>query len=170
LAVRDPGGTSLGDRLRKILLDSAESEICPVAELLLYCASRAQLVADVIAPALAAGQVVLADRFTLSTLAYQGAARKLAPADLEQAARIGAGGIEPDHVILLDVPAEIGLARAGGKDRMEARGLAFHEEVRQRYLSLVAALPTGRASVIDAAQPREAVERRMLELVDGLVV
>ncbi len=161
----EPGGTAVGMAIRRILLDRTHRELAPVAELLLYSACRAQNVAQVIHPALAAGHVVLSDRFTDSTLAYQGFARGLGPDLIRSLDRIATGGLTPDLTILLDVDPQTGLARLPGRDRMETQPLEFYAKVRRAYMQLAAAEP-GRFRTIDAACPVEAVARRVWEVVE----
>jgi dTMP kinase len=137
VAVREPGGTVLGDQIRRVLLDPA-SEIGPRAEALLFMASRAQLVERELRPALAAGATVLVDRFFLSTYAYQGAGRGLPEDDLRWANRVATGGLVPDLTVLITVPVEVGLARVaarkgGEHDRIEQAELAFHERVARAF-------------------------------------
>jgi len=131
VAVREPGGTIVGDEIRRVLLDP-ESDIVPRAEALLFMASRAQLVEREVRPALDAGTVVLVDRFFLSTYAYQGAGRGLSEDDLRAANAIATNGLVPDLTLLLTLPVSEGLSRAmqrGEHDRMERAELAFHERV-----------------------------------------
>jgi dTMP kinase len=131
VAVREPGGTPLGDEIRRVLLDPA-SEIEPAAEALLFMASRAQLVSTVIRPALARGAVVLVDRFFLSTYAYQAGGRGLDLAAITGANRLAVADLVPDVTLLLELPTEVGMARAlarGRADRMEQTGQAFHARV-----------------------------------------
>lgn len=135
VSVREPGGTAIGDEIRRWLLDP-ESDIVPAAEALLYMASRAQLVAREIRPALARGATVLVDRFFLATYAYQGAGRELPEAELRVANRLATGGIVPDATLLLTLSGDEGLARAlkrGGHDRIERAESAFHERVARAY-------------------------------------
>jgi dTMP kinase len=153
---REPGGTALGQALRDLLLAPSATPPEPLAELLLYCADRAQHVAQVIRPALAAGQIVLCDRFSDSTLAYQGYARGL---DLDTVRALDAaarGGLEPDLTFLLDCPPDAGLARArarsGSSDRFEQEALAFHEKVQRGFHALAAATPA-RYRVVDTVPP-----------------
>ena len=168
--VCDPGGTAIGAQIRKILLARENAEMSALTELLLYCASRTQLVAEKIMPALAEGRHVISDRFIYSTLAYQGVSGKIDENTLRTLARVSTGGLEPAHAFLLDVPAEIGLKRAGKDlDRMESKGVCFLEEVRQRYLGMFDALPEGKATVIDATRPILEVTREVLEKIDGLL-
>jgi dTMP kinase len=137
VAVREPGGTVLGDEIRRLLLDPAMNvEIVPRAEALLFMASRAQLVEQEIRPALDQGAVVLLDRFFLSTYAYQGAGRGLEEADLRAANAVATAGLVPDLVLLLTLPVAEGLARAaqrGAHDRIEKTELAFHESVSRAF-------------------------------------
>jgi dTMP kinase len=139
---QDPGGTPIGQQIRKVLLAPENRAMCPLTELLLYVASRSQLVAEVIEPALARGELVIADRYYLSTLVYQGVAGAVPEPVLRQVVTLGINNIMPDHIILLDVPAEVGLSRLQReRDRVEEKGLIFFEEVRRRYLEFVDALP-----------------------------
>lgn len=152
---REPGGTPLGERVREVLLHPGEYAVDAWAELLLYEASRAQLVADEIRPALEAGGVAVCDRFTDSTLAYQGFGRGL-PLDRVRAANeLATGGLVPDVTVLLDIAPLVGLARATGQgaDRLERESLEFHERVREGFLTLASAEPE-RFVVIDA-EPQE---------------
>ena len=166
---RDPGGTAIGRYLRRLLLDPAQRRMAATTELLLYLASRAQLVAEIIRPALAADKLVIADRFTLSTLAYQGAAAVLPRAQLRKVTAISAEGLAPDHTILLDLPVEIGLARLDRRrDRMERKGIAFLRRVRRIYRR-EARLERGKATVINAAQPLDMVKAEVLRIVDNFL-
>jgi len=135
LAVREPGGTVLGDEIRRLLLDPG-ADIAPRAEALLFMASRAQLVERQIRPALDSGAMVLVDRFFLSTYAYQGAGRGLPEDELRVANAVATNGLVPDLTLLLAIPAHDGLARAsqrGAQDRMERTELAFHERVARAF-------------------------------------
>lgn len=131
VALREPGGTPVGDVIRQLLLDPSSDIVAP-AEALLYMASRAQLVEREITPALSRGATVILDRFFLATYAYQGSGRGLPAEELTAANRMAAGGVVPDLTLLLTLPVAEGLARAarrGGHDRMERVELAFHERV-----------------------------------------
>jgi dTMP kinase len=135
VAVREPGGTVVGDEIRRILLDPS-SDITPRAEALLFMASRAQLVEREIRPALESGAIVLVDRFFLATYAYQGVGRNLPERELQQANLMATQGLKPDLTMLLMLPVEQGLARAiqrGERDRMERAELAFHERVAHAF-------------------------------------
>lgn len=167
---REPGGTPLGTRVREVLLDPALS-IDPLPEFLLYSASRAQLVANVIRPALARGEVVVCDRYTDSTLAYQGAGRALPEHLLRQITQAATGGLNPQLTVLLDLDPAVGLARAarrGQPDRLEQADLAFHARVRAGFLALAEAEPA-RFLVLDATQPQEALAGTIWAAVAPLV-
>lgn len=154
--VREPGGTAMGEGIRE-LLKRRDASIGPEAELLLFAACRAQLVAEVIAPALRAGKVVVCDRFADSTLAYQSGGRGLPAEAVRSTNALACQGIGPRLTVLLDLPPEAGLARAsardqGRPDRLEALDIDFHRRVRASYLALAAGEP-GRFLVLDAALP-----------------
>ena len=144
VTTQEPGGTSIGRRIRELLLSptsaGASDELSPTAELLLMFASRAQNVDQVILPAIAAGKIVLCDRFTDSTLAYQGAGRELGAELVLELDRIACRGLEPDLTLLIDVKAEVGLERARRRPddhtRFEQHDLAFHRRVREAFLQL----------------------------------
>ncbi|MCL2529602.1 MAG: dTMP kinase [Coriobacteriia bacterium] len=141
--LREPGGTSVGEQIRAILLNNANSTMTPITELLLYEAARAQLVAELIKPALAEGKVVLIDRFTDSTLAYQAFARGLNRDLVDAANAIGSSGLVPTRTILLDKDVELGLkkARKDGADRLEAESNEFHVRVHEGFKSLAEQYP-----------------------------
>ncbi|MFH0911215.1 MAG: dTMP kinase [Planctomycetota bacterium] len=162
--VREPGGTPLGERVRALLLEEDFSGMDVRTELFLFMAARAELVRQVIRPALARGAAVLSDRFLLSTLVYQGLAGGLPLEEVRVAGRTATGGLAPDLTLVLDVPAEVGLARLKrAPDRMEEKGLAFHRAIRQGYLDLAPNDPG--IVVIDATQPAEAVAGAVWEAV-----
>ena len=161
---RDPGGTPIGERVRAILLDRLHREMVVQCELMLYMASRAQLVAQVVRPALERGDCVLCDRYISSTVAYQGAGGAEV-ADVKEAGRIAVGGLRPDLTILLDLPAQKGLARlAKGKDRVESKDFAYHSRVRELFLQQAR---QGRRhwAVVDAAGSVEEVQARLREII-----
>lgn len=165
LLVREPGGTALGERVRGLLLDP-DLEVDPVAELLLFSAARAQLVAEVIRPALAAGRVVLADRFFDSTIAYQGAGRGVAePGWLAAFQRRVTGGLAPARTYYIEVPVEEAARRRAGTgdaaDRMEQAGEAFFDRVREAYQRLASAEPA-RVVTLDGTLPPEALAEAAL--------
>ncbi len=151
-ALREPGGTAAGEAIRAILLDPASEGLDARAELLLYEASRAQLVAEVIEPALEAGEVVLCDRFYDSTTAYQGFARGLPLDEIESLNHTATGGLDPDRTLVFDIDPAHGLTRAthAGADRLEAEDLSFHEAVRNGFLK-IAESHRDRVRVIDAS-------------------
>jgi dTMP kinase len=161
---REPGGTLLGTEIRRVVMHIETEVPTPLAELLLYLADRAQHLDTVIRPALAAGEIVLTDRFSASTIAYQGYGRGL---DLETVSRLDAlvrGDIAPDLTILLDAPIEIGLRRARGDDRFHRAEISFHERVRQGFLQQAAQNPE-RIRVVDATRDCETVTAEVLGLV-----
>ncbi len=170
-ALREPGGTASGEAIRHILLDPQSAGLDARAELLLYEAARAQLVAQVIEPALAAGEVVICDRFFDSSTAYQGYGRGL---DLEEVTRlnlIATAGLMPDRTLLFDIDPSLGVGRAvgtGQADRLEAEDQGFHERVRQGFLALAAADPL-RFRVVDASGSVEQVERSVWAVVEDLL-
>ena len=169
---REPGGTPLGDRLRAVFLDATVG-IEPLAETLLLCASRAQLVRNVIRPALAAGCTVLCDRFFDATVAYQGYGRGVDVETVTHLSLIATGGLEPDLTFLVDVPVEVSAARVGDRarrtgtaiDRVEREGSTFHRRVREGYLALAARQPA-RIRVLDGcATPETLVEAAWREIL-----
>lgn len=169
---RDPGATPTGDAIRAILLDRHDLHLTPTAEMLLYMAARAQLVAEVIRPSLARGEWVVSDRYLLANIVYQGHAGGLDPETIRQVGGIATGVLEPDLVLLLDVDLETAARRlARPLDKLENRGDAFRGRLRAGYLAEAARQPD-RIAVIDAtgspadvqANLRSAVERRFPEL------
>lgn len=162
--LREPGGTAFGEKMRDVLKQPG-SNIRPATEALLFAACRAQLVAEVIAPALAAGQVVLCDRFIDSTVAYQAGGRGLDRALIGAANQLACGGIRPHLTFLLDLDPARGLGRAalrdhGQADRFEVLGADFHQKVRQLYHALAAEEPE-RFCILDAAQDPATVEAQI---------
>lgn len=159
LVTREPGGAAISEQIRAILLDNKNDGMDPMAEALLYVASRAQFVAEVVRPALAAGTIVICDRYVDSTLAYQGYGRGLAIETLRTLNRIATDGLMPERTFLLDLPVTEGIARKrkeGNLNRLDNAGEAFHERVRNGYHALVAAEPA-RWRVIDAGASRSVV-------------
>ena len=176
LSTREPGGTTLGEMIRKILLEAGKVEIASPTELFLYLADRAQHVHEVIRPALASGRLVLCDRFTDSTLAYQGYGRGVDLDMLRRLNQVASHGITPDVTFLLDCPVEVGLSRtaqrnmnlkSGGsrEDRFEQERADFHERVRRGFLELARAEPQ-RIYVLDASRPTEEVHHEIKKIVD----
>ena len=165
LLTREPGGTPLGQGIRALLLDSAHLHLVPEAEVLLFFADRAQHVREVLRPALAAGRLVISDRYLDSSLAYQGHGRRLPLALLEAVAELATGGLRPELSVLLDLPVDEGLARLrarGAANRLDAEPREFHERVRDGYERLVAADP-GRWARVDARGPEEQVTGLLLQ-------
>lgn len=153
---REPGGTPVAEAIRGLLLSTDLPDPDPWCEALLFAAARADHVGTVIRPALARGAVVVCDRFVDSSAAYQGLGRGLGVAAVREANAVAMRGAQPDLTLLLDIDPVLGLQRALGHNRMEARSLAFHRDVRQAFLSFAAAEPD-RYRVIDAAQPIDSV-------------
>ncbi|HWC11261.1 MAG TPA: dTMP kinase [Acidimicrobiales bacterium] len=162
LLTREPGGTALGRRVRELVLDPDAAGLHPRAEALLLAADRAQHVAELVAPALAAGRDVVTDRFSGSTLAYQGYGHGLPMDDLAWLSRWASAGLEPDLVVLLDVEPLLAAARQGGRplDRLEASAAEFHERVREGYRALARA-DDSRWVVVDGAGPESDVAARV---------
>jgi dTMP kinase len=162
--VREPGGTPTGERIRELLLDR-DSRISPGAEALLYAAARAQLVDDVIRPALERGETVIADRFIDSSLAYQGVARGLGLEAVLAANQLGLAGLLPTVTLLLELPAAEAAGRLGGApDRIEAEDAAFHAAVAEGFRDAADMFPE-RIHRIDASGPPRAVLARVREVV-----
>lgn len=169
LTFRDPGGTKLGEALREILLHRQEIPLTGTAEMLLYMASRAELVAECIRPALESGKTVITDRFLLANVVYQGCAGGLDTEQLWQVGEIATGGLRPDLTIVLDIAVEQALGRIErGFDRLESRGTEYMERVRSGFLEQVSHLGS-RAMVVDANAGIEVVQARIRSLVDSLL-
>ena len=168
--LREPGGTAVSEKIRALVLDPENSEMAPECELLLFEASRAQLVRQVIEPALARGAVVVCDRFNDSTFAYQAAGRSLAEPIIRAANALGSCGVAPDRTLVLDMDTDAALSRAtrDGADRMEAEGVAFQRRVREGYLRLVAEEPH-RVRRVDAAGTVEEVTGRLADALADLL-
>jgi dTMP kinase len=169
---REPGGTPLGESIRKLLQhDDVGHGMSPEAELLLFAASRAQHVRERIAPAIASGQTVLCDRFLDSTTVYQGVARAINPEQVQAINQFAIGSTQPDLTILIDLPPEIGMARVqrrsdGQLDRMEQEAIEFFQSVRQGYLDLAASAPQ-RFVVLDGSHSIEQMENEIWEIVSA---
>jgi dTMP kinase len=167
VVTRQPGGTPLGTQIRELVLHG--DHVSPRAEALLYAADKAHHVDEVIAPALAAGQVVVTDRYTDSAIAYQGAGRELGSDEIRALQHWAVGGMLPDLTIVLDVPPAVGRTRRGDlHDRLESESDAFHAAVRQGYLDLAAQDPS-RYLVLDARQPVDDLHTAVLECVDAVL-
>jgi len=165
LAVREPGGTPAGERIRELLKDPSVA-LTPEAEALLFAAARAQLVADVIRPALDEGRVVVSDRFLDSSLAYQGAGRGLGVEEVANINRWATGGLTPDLTILLEIDPSAAAARAGEADRFEEEGAALQREVGAAYDRLAAADPA-RWRRVEADRPPRAVHADVVAAVEA---
>lgn len=165
----EPGGTALGNELRKALKRRRGSSISPQAELFLLAASRVQLMAELIHPALEEGKVVLCDRFTHSTMVYQGYGRGLDFTAIKMVNNMATGNLNPDLIILLDISPEQGLARKQSlKDRFELEDLSFHRRVREGYVKMAAAEPD-RWLVIDASLPKGKISEIIWDRVSRLL-
>jgi len=165
LSTREPGGTPLSEKIRDLVLSPDLGSIHPACELLLFMAARAQHVAERIRPALESGQVIICDRFTDATLAYQGGGRSVPEDLLLRLNELSTGGLTPDRTYLLDVEVGTGLERAAerpgrGRDRMEREGAAFFQAVRGRYLELAAAEPE-RIRILRGTDSRESLSRQI---------
>lgn len=168
LELREPGGTVISEAIRPILLDSKHAEMSQETELLLFAAARAQLVREVIQPALAEGTWVLCDRFIDSTVAYQGYGRGLDLEMIETLNRYAVGSCRPDITFLFDLPVETAVQRRAGRqgkaDRLEAESLAFVRRTRDGYLALAAREP-GRIILVDADQPETAIAQYIFSVI-----
>ena len=170
VATREPGGTPLGKRVRKLVLD-AEEQVDPLAELLLYAADRAQHVRRLVRPALEAGQFVLSDRYADATVAYQGAGRGFPEEIVSEVVALATGGLMPDLTLIFDLTVEESVRRAeqrslkGDKrDRLDAEDAAFHTRVRDAYLRIAAAEPE-RVHIVDAAGSVQETQSQVMKLV-----
>ena len=170
LRTREPGGPAIAEKIRAILLDPANAEMLPETEVLLYMASRAQHTGQWILPALKAGKVVVCDRYYDSTLAYQGAARHIDPAAIRSQTEFATFGLVPDITVLIDVPVEVGLGRLDQSklDRLEAEDVAFHQRVRQGFLSVAKAEPY-RYIVVDGTKTVEEIHGCIMRHVSPLL-
>ena len=168
LTTREPGGTIIGDQVRAVLTRLDNTTMQPRTEILLFLAARAQLVEEVIRPALAQGKIILSDRYADSTLAYQGYGHGVDLALLRLLLDFATGGLRPDLTLLLDVDPAVGLSRrrsSGGEwNRLDAYALEFHQRVRQGYLTMAQQEPT-RWRVVDASQPPDVVQSALSQLV-----
>lgn len=175
---REPGGCPIGEKIRKILLNPDHQEMVPLSELLLYEAARAQHVEEVIEPLLKKGIVVLCDRFSDASLAYQGYGRRIDLGLVERLNQISSRDIQPDMTLLLDCPSQVGLKRAFQRnramkkekeERFERERIQFHHRVRRGYLSIARKEPH-RVKVIDTRQGEEKVFQKIRKIVDELLV
>ncbi len=170
VATREPGGTEIGEQIRNIIVHNSKGdEMCPETELLLFTAARAQVVREVIAPALTRGAIVLSDRFLDSSTVYQGIARNLAPGPVSEINRFAVGNVMPDLTIVIDVPTEISLQRVRQRasdlpDRMERENINFYKKVREGYLLLAKEWPD-RVVVLDGTMAPAALEKKVWAIV-----
>lgn len=168
---REPGGTEIGDKIRDILLDPANRKMTGITELLLYGASRCQHLEELIRPSIANGKMVLCDRYSDSTTAYQGAARKLSPKLIRDLDNLATGGLKPDLTIVLDISPEEGIKRARRRsslDRFEQEELSFHERVRKGYLQISREEPL-RVKVVDANRSIEEISSDVIKIVEKAI-
>ncbi len=170
LLTHEPGGTPFGKKIGRWLKWAQDMDISPLTELLLFNASRAQLVTDVIQPNLESGKIVISDRYADSTTAYQSYGRRLDLTMVKTTNNAATQGLKPNLTVLLDMPVEAGFARKKGKrrDRFEQEDIAFHRRVRAGYLSLAANEPE-RWLVIDATQPKAKIEQIIWQRVSQLI-
>jgi len=163
--LREPGGTKISEKIRKILLDNKNKSMSLKAELFLYMASRAQVLKEVIEPALGAGKIVICDRFLDSTLVYQGYGLGMDIGFIRKIGAFATGAIKPDLTILFDLPTETGLKRCGKtKDRIENRPLGYHRRVRNGYLKLARSFPA-RIKVVNGRDSKEKIQKNIRKLV-----
>lgn len=166
-ATREPGGTSIGDQIRQVLLANQNTEMHPRTEILLFQASRAQLVEQEIQPRIKNDEIVLCDRYADSTIAYQGYGHRVNLTQLRNIVNFATGGLKPDLTLLLDLDVSVGLARRrndGDINRLDAFELAFHQRVRAGYHELAASEPN-RWMIIDAAQPPHQVQKDLCDAI-----
>ena len=162
--VREPGGAAAAEQMREILIDP-DLPLDPLAELMLFCAARAQVVAEIIRPALEAGKVVICDRFSDSTIAYQGMARGLGVSETRSACEIATGGLWPDLTFYLELDPDLAVSRTDGGDRFEGEGVEFQRAVADGYGKLANSEPE-RIQVIDASRSQEEIAEDLLARVE----
>ena len=171
LLVREPGGTKIGERIRELLLDKKNSSMAPLTELFLFEAARAQIVEEVIKPALSEGKIVICDRFFDSSYAYQGCARGLGPEMVSRLNMDATGGLAPDITFFLDISVEGAIKRRNvrgeEKDRIESAGDAFQEKVRQGFIR--AASEDGRIVTVDASLSPDEIFAQIREKIEALI-
>jgi dTMP kinase len=166
---RDPGSTAAGDAIRAILLDRHDLQLAPAAEMLLYMAARAQLVAEVIRPALARGEWVVSDRYLLANVVYQGHAGGLDPEAIRQVGAVATGGLEPDLVLLLDIDLETAARRLDRPlDKLENRGAAYRSRLRAGYLAEAARRPR-QIAVVDATRDAATVQAALRAAIEDRI-
>ncbi len=167
ICTREPGGTEIGEQIREVIFSQKSGAIRDETEVLLFSAARAQIVGQLIRPALADGKIVLCDRYADSTMAYQGYGLGLDLAALRAITRFATGGLVPDLTFYIDVPVEEGLARKHGGDvnRLDEKDVAYHRRVRAGYLEMARQEPH-RWVVVDGTQPRDQVQQQLRERLD----
>ncbi|HVW20332.1 MAG TPA: dTMP kinase [Opitutaceae bacterium] len=174
VSVREPGGTEIGEQIRNIIVHNSKGdEMCAETELLLFTAARAQLVREIIAPALKRGAIVLSDRYLDSSTVYQGIGRNLALDPVHQINRFAVGTVMPDLTLVIDVPIEVSLARIRQRatdipDRMERENIDFYHKVREGYLVLAKGMPE-RVAVIDGAKTEDVIEKKIWAEVQRVI-
>jgi dTMP kinase len=174
VTVREPGGTEIGEQIRNIIVHNSKGdEMTPETELLLFAAARAQLVREIIAPALMRGAIVLSDRFLDSSTVYQGIGRNLAADPVNQINRFAVGSVMPDVTIIIDVPTKVGLARIHQRasdlpDRMERENIDFYDKIRMGYLVLAKGMP-GRFVVVDGSKDEASTEKKIWEALKNRI-
>ncbi len=167
---REPGGTSISEKIRDILLDKEHTEMTPITEMLLYFASRNQLITERVSPALSRGEIVLLDRFVDSTIAYQGYGRDLPLESIHKVAEVAIGDVRPNLTILVDTPLETAENRMDNRelDRLEAENAEFKQRTRNGYLVLAAAEPD-RFLVLDGQESIDVLKQRVIARIDQLL-
>jgi dTMP kinase len=174
VTVREPGGTEIGEQIRNIIVHNSKGdEMCAETELLLFTAARAQLVREIIAPALTRGALVLSDRFLDSSTVYQGIGRNLAADPVQQINRFAVGNVMPSLTLVIDVPMEVSLERIRQRasdipDRMERENIGFYKKIRDGYLLLAKSMPE-RLAVIDGSKTEEIIEKKIWAEVQKLL-
>jgi len=170
ILIHEPGSTVLGEKLTRLLKWARSTSISPMTELMLFNASRAQLLDEVVRPALQTGKIVICDRYTDSTIAYQGYGRRVDIETIRKVNSLATGTLKPDLTVLLDISPEAGLARKTGQepDRFEKEDRVFHRRVRAGYLKLAEEEPR-RWQVIDAALPKEKIKQMIWQKVSSLI-
>ncbi len=168
LLTREPGGTRISEKIRRLILDCENANMFPKTELFLYLASRNQHVEEVIRPALSSDKVVISDRFFDATLAYQGAGRNLPMETVKELNKLATDSLTPDVTFLLDVPVKEGLKRIQRTDRIELEDEEFHDRVRKEYLN-IGAREFGRITLLDGKKGKEEIHSKVVEVVEAFM-
>jgi dTMP kinase len=166
ILTREPGGTRISEKIRRIILDLGNVDMVSRTELFLYLASRSQHVEEVVRPALFANKIVISDRFSDATVAYQGAGRNLSIETVKYLNRLAAASLTPDLTFLLDLPVRKGLSRVRRTDRIEREEAEFHDKVRKEYLNIAAKEPE-RVVVLNGTKNSRAIHSRVVEVVEA---